>query len=139
MVMGRPREWDREKLKLQLIAWAELPNSLNLNAFCVLPEVMISPKKLLCFVDEDEDFRELYDIAKAMLAARREEAVTEKVLAECAYNRTIRYMDCFETTYWKREKQFESDLRKSEESNKPTEVTIRVKNDGLGAGINIST
>ncbi len=138
MVMGRPREYDREDIFRQLLEWVQLPNSLNLNAFCYGCEPKISPRKLLAFVDEDKDFQELYEIAKSCVSARREEANCDKLLSDTAYNRSARYFDYFERQHWKKEKQFESSLRKDEEGNKPSQIIVKVSNDGLGAGLNIS-
>ena len=138
MVMGRPREYDREDIFRQLLEWVKLPNSMNLNAFCYSCDPQIAPRKLLAFVDEDDNFRELYEIAKACLAARREEANCDKLLSDAAYSRSARYFDYFEKQHWKKEKIFESHLRKEEEANKPTKIVVKVSNEGLGAGINIS-
>lgn len=138
MVMGRPREYDRENIFKQLLEWVQLPNSLNLNAFCYGCEPKISPRKLLSFVDEDDNFRELYEIAKSCVAARREEANCDKLLSDAAYGRSARYFDYFEKQHWKKEKVFESHLRKEEDQNKPTQIIVKVANDGLGAGLNIS-
>jgi hypothetical protein len=135
---GRPREWDREKLIWQLMQWAELPNSLNLNAFCTLPEIMISPRKLLSFVSADEDFREQYEIVKAKIAVRREEAVCEKILTDCAYNRTIRYMDGFENNYWRKEKEFESSLKQKENQSQSGDIYVTVS-PKLTSGANVRT
>lgn len=139
MVMGRPREYDREDIFRQLLEWVQLPSSMNLNAFCYNCEPKIAPRKLLSFVDQSEEFRELYEIAKSCLAARREEANCDKIISDNVYNKTSRYFDYFEKNSWKREKIFESSLRKEEDGKKYTEVHIKVTNDGLGAGLNVST
>jgi len=135
---GRPREYDREDIFRQLLEWVKLPNSMNLNAFCYSCEPQISPRKLLLFVSQSEEFRELYEIAKSCLAARREEANCDKIISDNVYNKTSRYFDYFEKHGWKEEKQFESSLRKEEDQNKPTQIIVKVAHDGLGAGLNIS-
>lgn len=108
----RPREWDREKLKWQILHWAELPNSLNLNAFCCLPDVMIDPPKLLSFVREDPEFRQVYDTVKAFLAVRREEANAEKVLSNCAYAMNHHVYDLIAKEEKREELRFEKGLDK---------------------------
>lgn len=112
MTLGRPREWDREKLKWQLMHWAELPNSLNMNAFCVQPDVMISPGKLLKFVGEDEDFREVYDTVKSYIGARREEANSSKELSDAAYNKQLHVYDKFYKVANRKEKMYDHELAK---------------------------
>ncbi len=139
MVMGRPQEWDREYIMQEMLAWAKLPDSLNINAFCTSLDPEIDPDYLLRLSKETEDFRRVYRIVKAYLATRREEANSEKMLSDKAFSSGLRNYDLFLKEDWKEEKTFESSLRKDEEGNKYTNVVIKVQNDGLGAGLNVST
>lgn len=129
MVMGRPREWDREKLKWQLMHWAELPNSLNINAFCCLPDILISPTKLLQFVKEDQDFREVYNIVKAFIAARREEANCEKILSDKAFAISHKVYDLFQKEEdredFKYQKELERDIQKEIKNEGSDEIVAR--------------
>lgn len=140
MVMGRPRIWDREDLFEKLLLWARLPNSLHLSAFCALYDPPLYLKKLIEFSHENEDFRESYEIAKTFLCARREEANSEwpKRLSDKAFSCNHLAYDYHAYTHWQEQKKFESSLRIDEDGNKPTQITVKVTHDGLGAGLNVS-
>ena len=114
MVMGRPPEWDVEFLKQEFLDWGRLPNSLNINAFCASLRPEIDPDYLKYLIRKDEDFSRVFRIVRAHLAARREEAVSEKVLDTTAYNRNIHHYDKFLYDDWKEEKAFEYELKEKE-------------------------
>jgi hypothetical protein len=140
MVAGRPREYDREEIFKQLLQWAELDTSINLNEFCFFfcnPKVSL--KTLIVLSKETPEFSESYAIAKCACHVRRERANSLKTLSDAAFNRNARRYDYLEMEGYIEEKTFESSLRKDEDGKKYTEVHIKVTNDGLGAGLNIST
>jgi len=110
--MARPREWDREYLLEELMAWARLPDSLNINAFCISLRPELDPQYLRHLVREDERFSAVYRIIKAYLACRREEANSEKLLSNQAYSSGLRVYDKFAEDQWKDELRFEKDLNK---------------------------
>lgn len=114
MVMGRPKTWDREDICRQLLEWASLPSSLNLNAFCVSCEPPIPPSQLIRLSKENDDFCQSYELAKSWIAARREEANSEKMLSDAAYNKNARNYDYFLKHDWKEEEIFKSSLKKEE-------------------------
>ena len=114
MAGGRPREYDPEYLMQEILIWARLPNSLNINAFCSSVRPEIDPEYLKELVRKDKEFSRVYRIVKSYLATRREEAVTEKVLSETAFNRNLHHYDKFLYDDWKEEKTFESELKSKE-------------------------
>lgn len=136
---GRPREFDPEYLMQELIIWARLPDSLNINAFCHSVRPEIDPLYLKQLVNKDEEFSRVYRIVKTYLATRREEAVSEKVLHDTAYSRNLHHYDQFLYDHSQDDDRIKSDLRKTEEGNKPTQIVLKVTNDGLGAGVSVST
>lgn len=95
MTLGRPQVWDREKIKSDMLYWAELPDSLNINAFCYSFEPKIPPSQLCRMVSSDEDLCQVYEIVKAYLAVRREEANSEKLLSDKCHAISITVYDYF--------------------------------------------
>lgn len=136
MVMGRPREWDRKSIMIQMLEWAQLPNALNLNAFCVMCDPMIPPSKLIQISKDDEDFRQAYELTKAFIAARREEMHSDKILSDAAYNRNARVYDRFQDYSWRDEESFKSNLKKDEEGVKQTTFNLVASNE-LTSGIDL--
>src|SRR5271166_5965924 len=114
--MARPREWDREALKDRLMLWAELPDSLNLNAFCCQPDILIDPTKLMLFVREDDSFRQVYNSAKAHIAVRREEANAQKELSNCAFAISHSVYDLITREEKREEMRFLKGLEKDEKT-----------------------
>ncbi len=113
MVAGRPQEWDVDYLNQEMLIWARLPNSLNINAFChsITPE--IDPDYLLQLVKKHPEFSRTYRIVKTYLAARREEANSEKLLSEKAYSANLKHYDIFLKEFEKKE-EIESEDRQHE-------------------------
>ena len=120
--MVRPRIHDREHLAQELVLWAQLPDSLNLNAFCTSRSPMISAVYLLQMVDEDAGLAEAYSIAQACLATRREEANAAKELTDAAYKCNLRVYDKINHKQWKDELKFEKALDK-ETANEAAKVS----------------
>lgn len=138
MTAGRPRKHDRENLKIELLQWAALPDSLNLNKFCCTRNPPLSPVKLLAFVKEDEEFREAYEAAKTFLAYRREEGLVLGTMHQAAYNKNAHVYDLIMKYEDREGAEFESNLRKQENNQKETTINLMVP-DGLRCGANIPT
>ncbi len=134
---GRPREFDREQVAINLIKWAQNHDSINLNKFCVTHDPIIPPSTLLRWVKEDEKFRESYEVAKACLGARREEWLNSEQLHVKAYDLNATNYDLFMRDEKRQQAEFESALKQKEDNNKPTSYTIVVPND-LAIGSNVS-
>ena len=95
MITGRPREHDREKLAKELLEWAKLDDSTNLNGFCCTRNPPISAQKITLYRDECPAFREAYHIARTFLAARREKKLSNKELHSKAYEVNAAVYDQF--------------------------------------------
>lgn len=108
---GRPREHDRDKIAQEMIEWARLPASSNLNAFCVSLEPPIDPSKISNWAKEDDNFRQAYRITKSYLAKNREEMLSDGILHQAAYNRNARVYDFFENEKWEDETLFAHRLK----------------------------
>lgn len=122
-VFGRPREYDRAKVANDLIQWAQKEDSINLNKFCALHGIV--PSTMLRWKDEDSDFREAYDYAKAFLGFRREEQLSKGKLHVKAYDLNATVYDAFGRDEKLAISKIEADQRKQEEA-KPQEITINL-------------
>ncbi len=109
---GRPREYDRDYIKKRLAAWAQEPSSLNINAFCCLPDIKISFDKLYIFCKDDEEFHEVYKEAKAYISSNREEANACKELSDAAYNKHLHVYDLAYKHATRDDKKFDVELQK---------------------------
>lgn len=114
MVMGRPREHDREQIKIEMIEWARLPDSINFNKFCCTREPPMAASSLLKWAKESDDFRATYEIAKAFLGARREEWLSSEQLHVKAYDLNVNVYDLIAKEEKKENSTFELSLRKQE-------------------------
>lgn len=94
-VGGRPREHDRDKIGLDLIEWAKLPTSINLNGFCCSREPPLNPRRLADWSKDCDNFRGAYETAKAFLGNRREELLNSELLHVKAYDLNARTYDYF--------------------------------------------
>lgn len=112
---GRPIVHDRERLAQELIEWAKLPNSINLNGFCCTRNPPLSPIKLSLFRDENKEFREAFQIAKAFLAERRERMLSEETLHVKAYDINATVYDQFLREEKRAQLEYESNLKKQEQ------------------------
>jgi hypothetical protein len=95
MVMGRPQEFDRNKVAQELIEWAKKPDSINLCKFCALHDPIISPSYLSIWAKEDDNFSKAYDAAKLFLGFRREEWLSQETLHVKAYDLNAKTYDYF--------------------------------------------
>jgi hypothetical protein len=136
-VFGRPRIHDRDKIAEELIEWANKPESINLNKFCAV--AAISPRYLSQWADECPHFREAYEYAKTFIGARREEMLNVDLLHVKAYDLNAKTYDYFLDEKYQKNAQFESSLRKDEDSsNSKQPIHVNVTS-ALGSGINVPT
>jgi hypothetical protein len=120
--MARPREYDREEVGKRLVEWARKDDSINLNKFCALND--FAPATFFRWRDEDPGFRESYDKAKTFLAFRREELLNKGKLHVKAYDMNATAYDAFCREERRSELQYESSLRKEDESTKNMTINI---------------
>lgn len=126
---GRPQVHDREKLAKELIEWAQLPDSINLNGFCCTRKPPIAPSKIILFRNESNVFREAYETAKAFLAERREKMLNAETLHVKAYDLNATVYDEFLKEEKRQQAAYEAKLKNESEANKPTNIIIQVPND----------
>lgn len=135
---GRPREHNRDQIAKDLIEWAKLPDSINLNKFCAYYDPIIPPSKISEWAKEDERFREAYQSAKSFIGFRREEMLNSDKLHVKAYDLNATTYDHFLKEEKRQQAEFESKLREKEEGAKQSTYLIQVPH-GLSIGSNIST
>lgn len=92
---GRPRTHDRDQIALDLIEWAKLPDSVNLNSFCCSREPPLAPSKLSQWAKECDYFRQAYEASKAFIGARREQWLQSDYLHVKAYDLNAAVYDHF--------------------------------------------
>ena len=115
MAIGRPKEHDRDKIAKNLLEWAEEETSLNLNKFCAINK--LPPSKLSLFAKENDEFRQSYELAKAFLAVRREEYLTDGMLHVKAYDISVAAYDYFVKEECRDQTQFEASIKKQNDIN----------------------
>lgn len=135
--MGRPREYDRDQIAKDLIEWAKLPDSINLNKFCALHDPIIPPSYITDWARECKNFSAAYESAKLFLGFRREEMLNSEQLHVKAYDLNATTYDYFLKEEKRKQAEFESSLKKDEEGAKQSTYTIVVPND-LATGLNLS-
>lgn len=111
--VGRPREHDRESIMVELIEWAKLPDSINLNGFCCSREPPLSPSFITRWAKECNAFRQAYDTAKAFIGARRERMLNNEQLHVKAYDLNAKTYDHFMKEERREEMVFESKLNEN--------------------------
>lgn len=91
--VGRPREYDAEKIAQELLEWVKDEDSINIAQFCAdrgyLPGLIWRLDK------ESEDFSYAYTIARLKLAERRERLLNADLLNYGAWQRYQRGYDPF--------------------------------------------
>lgn len=124
--MGRPREYDRDAIAQSILEWAQKETSINLNGFCTTHDPLIPPSYLSIWANEDDEFSKAYETAKAFLACRRENKLANNELHVKAYDLNAGVYDYFLREEKRREKEFESELKKNENDSKPEKITFEV-------------
>src|SRR5277367_4267778 len=126
-VGGRPRTWDREKIADELVAWAMLDDSINLNAFCAIK--LMPPSKISEFANEDKRFHEAYEIAKSYIAIHRENRLTDGTLHVKAYDLNARVYDYFLKQDHKEMLRLQAELKNQEQ--KPVSDDVNLALDAI--------
>lgn len=145
MVAGRPKEHDREKVFNDLVEWAKLDDSININKFCALhcdPPMPVS--NILRWISEEPKFRGPYETAKAFIAFRREEFVSADLLHVKAYDLNSSAYDVHLHSHKRDDLKFESNLKREEtkeysEADKAKIDTIFDQLSSLRSERNIAT
>lgn len=126
--MGRPREWDRDQVLLDLLEWAQKTDSLNLNQFC--GSKMLPPQKLSEWAAKDDNFRESYWLAKSLLGARREAWLSSDKLHQKAYHLSHHTYDYFtreeDKDYYTFQKELDAKIGKEVASTANEDVKSRL-------------
>lgn len=112
--MARHQEHNRKQIFEDLIEWAKLDDSINVNKFCAYYNPPFSVKKLSLWASENPEFRESYDIAKNFLAFRREEWLNKQKLHVKAYDLTAPAYDNVVKEEREGHAEFESRLKSQE-------------------------
>jgi hypothetical protein len=120
------KKWDRDKVFIDLEAWVKLETSMNFNKFCA--EYGIPPPKLSMWSNDDEDRKDVYDIAKAYIADRRERFLCAGKLHPKGYECNITVYDYFLKVDKKETAEFEANLKK-ENFEKSTELASQKLDD----------
>ena len=109
-------QYDVIKIGNDLVEWAEKENSLNLNKFCAYYENRFPATyfALWCGLKDarGKHFKRCMDIARAYLAARREEAVTDGKLHVKPYDLCARVYDRILKQDLEEEQRFSAELGK---------------------------
>ncbi len=82
-------------------------------------------------------FRQALEITRAFLGNRREKLLNQEMLHVKGYDLNATTYDPFLKEEKMAMSQYDASLRKEADS-KPTEINIKVSNDGLGRGLGVS-
>ncbi len=110
MVAGRPREWDRDQIREELLEWVTQDDAINLNKFCCTRNPPLDPSKISIWAKECDEFRKAYYMAKAFIAVKREEWVATERLHQSAYNRNSKVYDVFERDEGREEYAYQKEI-----------------------------
>ena len=119
MVMGRPQEYDRKQVAVNLVEWEKKATSINLCGFCTTHDPLLPHVYLSRWAKDDEDFRLAYETAKAFLGNRREQMLNDDLLHVKAYDLNATTYDWFLKDEKRQQAEFESSLKEKE--NRRTE------------------
>lgn len=134
---GRPQEYDRIQIGKDFVKWAtNNPEALTVPMFAT--SIGLHSGIMRNWSRESDEFRVLFLEGKEQIGINRLRASQMETLDNSIYRAHVGNYDIDINEYMREEKTFESDLRKKEDA-KPTEITVRVSNDGLGSGIKIPT
>lgn len=90
---GRPREYDAEKIAAELLAWAELEDSITIAAFCA--DRGYQATLIWRLEKESEDFSDAYQLTKMRLAERRERYLNCNQMNYGSWARYVKSYDPF--------------------------------------------
>jgi hypothetical protein len=107
---GRPGR-NIDKLADELIEWAQLDTSTNLNGFCCSRKPPIAPTTTCEYAITHKRFGEAMKIAKCFLAERREQKLSEGKLHQKAYDLNAAVYDYYHKQEKRDQMKFESDLK----------------------------
>lgn len=126
---GRPREHDRNEIFYDLLLWAKDENSTNLLGFCAKHD--LAPSKLWNWAEENPDFRQTLDTAKAHIGFRREERLSQGTLHMKAYDLNASTYDYFLKQEKREQAKHEASLKNQQEEVKINlSDIIRMAKDG---------
>ena len=135
--IGRPSQYDLKAIGKDLVEWSQQPDALKFTMFAAPRHINL--QRFSEWADKDEDFAESLAIAKQFMDINRFKAAAQDVMPEQWYSKNERVYDAFHDDHYRKEKKFESGLRKEEgEGNKQSTYNITVSRD-LSAGIDLST
>jgi hypothetical protein len=125
---GRPREWDRDSVLLDLLDWAHKQDSINLNQFC--GSRLLPPQHLSKWALECTQFRESYWVIKTLLGARREAWLSSERLHQKAYHLSHHTYDYFtreeDRDYYTFQKELDAKIGKEVASTANEDVKSRL-------------
>ncbi len=120
--IGRPSQYDLKAIAKDLVEWSQYPDSLKFTMFSA-PR-MLNLQRFSEWADKDEDFAEAYELAKQFLDINRFKAAAQEIMPETWYSKNERIYDPLHDSHYRKEKKYESDLRKEEE--KQQNITINL-------------
>ena len=129
---GRPRTYDRDEIEQQLMAWAFREDSTNMTAFSA--EYLIAPSVMLKWAKADpEGFGQTYDVARSLIATRREMLLSRGQLHVKAYDLNAAHYDRYLKADQREDKQHEAELKSGSAQDAPQAVvdTFNALNDTL--------
>jgi hypothetical protein len=120
--IGRPREYDGDKIFADLIKWAKKEDATNFLGFC--GEYGI-PSKVLLKYSTFPEYRELYNIAKDLIGMRREINLSKGKLHPIAYSRNVYAYDVFSRDT--QEEMNKEEIKYAHELKKETDENVSEK------------
>jgi hypothetical protein len=85
---------------------------------------MLNLQRFSEWADKDDDFAEAYELAKQFLDINRFKAAAQEVMPEQWYSKNERIYDPLHDSHYRKEKKYESDLRKEEEKQKNITINL---------------
>ena len=134
--IGRPSQYDLKAIAKDLIEWAQHPDSLKFTMFSA-PR-MLNLQRFSEWADKDDDFAEAYELAKQFLDINRFKAAAQEIMPENWYSKNERIYDPLHDSHYRKERKFESELRKEENSQSYTKIEF-ITNDNMSSGIKVPT
>lgn len=123
-----PASRNLKKLADDLWGWSQRPDSINLCGFCF--EYDVDPSKLSFYSKRNEYFEKKLNLAKCVLAARREKMLCEGTLHSKAYDNKAGFYDYFIKEYRREDLEFEVSV-KSESSKQVDEEYFKRLEDHM--------